>query len=202
MANDALFHGLFWGLLGGIMMVRVLSIAQVRRSGARFTPDSQAIEREGRAAFAVRFVGFFFLIGVLVAYAFNPRWMRALDLPIPAVARWVGFAFGLIGVGIAAWAQVTLGRQWSAQLQLTEGHRLIASGPYASIRHPIYASLIAISIGFGLVTANWLFIGFGALSIGMSLSRIPREERMMREGVPGYADYAAKVQFRLLPGVW
>jgi protein-S-isoprenylcysteine O-methyltransferase Ste14 len=202
MANDTLFHGLFWGLLGGLMLVRVLSVIQVRRSGARFTPDKQAIEREGRAAFAVRSVGFFFLIGVLVAYALNPAWMRAMDLPIPTAARWVGFIIGLLGVGIAGWAQVTLGRQWSAQLQLTERHQLVTTGPYAYIRHPIYAALIAVSIGFALVTANWLFISFGVLSIAMSIGRIPREEKMLREGVPGYTDYAAQVRYRVLPGIW
>jgi protein-S-isoprenylcysteine O-methyltransferase Ste14 len=128
--------------------------------------------------------------------------MRALDLPLPAAARWVGFFVGLLGVGIAGWAQVTIGRQWSAQLQLAEGHQVVSSGPYAHIRHPIYAALTAVSIGFALVTANWLFIGFGALSVTMSIGRIPREEKMMWEGVPGYADYAAKVRFRLLPGIW
>ena len=202
MANDLLFHGMFWGLLGGLMLVRVLSVVQVRRSGARFTPDRHAIEREGRATFAVRFVGFLFLIGVIVGYALDPTWMRAMDLAIPAAARWVGFVIGLLGVGMAGWAQVTLGRQWSAQLQLTQGHQLVTSGPYAFIRHPIYAALIAVSIGFALVTANWLFIGFGALSIGMSIGRIPREERMMRQGVAGYVDYAAEVRFRLIPGMW
>jgi protein-S-isoprenylcysteine O-methyltransferase Ste14 len=202
MADDTLFHGLFWGILGGLMLVRLLSVIQVRRSGARFTPDRQAIEREGRSAFAVRFASFFFLIGVLVAYALNPAWMQAMDLPLPAAARGVGFAFGLLGVGLAGWAQVTLDRQWSAQLQLTQGHEVVTTGPYAFIRHPIYAALIAISIGFALLTANLLFMGVGALSIGMSIGRIPREETMMREGVPGYADYAAKVRFRLLPHVW
>ena len=202
MANETLFHGLFWGLLGGLMLVRALSVVQVRRSGARFTPDREAIEREGRGTFAIRFVGFFFVIGVLVAYALNPTWMRAMDLPIPSVARWVGFVIGLLGVGIAGWAQVTLGRQWSAQLQLADGHKLVTGGPYAHIRHPIYAALIAVSIGFGLVTTNWLFIAFGVLSIAMSIARIPREEKMMRQGVAGYVDYAAKVRFRLLPGIW
>jgi protein-S-isoprenylcysteine O-methyltransferase Ste14 len=202
MADDTLFHGLFWGILGGLMLVRLLSVIQVRRSGARFTPDRQAIEREGRSAFAVRFVGFFCLIGVLVAYAVNPVWMRALDLPLPAAARWVGFLVGVLGVGIAGWAQITLGRQWSAQLQLAEEHEVVSSGPYAHIRHPIYAALIAISIGFALLTANLVFIGFGAISVAMSIGRIPREEKMMREGVPGYADYTARVRFRLLPGLW
>jgi protein-S-isoprenylcysteine O-methyltransferase Ste14 len=202
MPSDTLFHGLFWGLLGGLMLVRAISVVQVRRSGARFTPDKQAIEREGRIAFAVRSVGFFFLIGVLVAFALNPAWIRAMDLPIPASARWAGFVLGLLGVVIAGWAQVTIGRQWSAQLQLTEGHRLVTSGPYAYIRHPIYAALIAISLSFALVTANCLFVGIGLLSIAVSIDRIPREERMVREGVPGYADYTAQVRFRLLPGIW
>ena len=137
-----------------------------------------------------------------MAFAIEPAWMRALDLPLPAAARWVGFIIGLLGVATAGWAQVIVGRQWSAQLQLTEGHQLVTGGPYAYIRHPIYAALIAISIGFALVTANWLFLGFGTLAIAMSIDRIPREERMLREGVSGYADYEAKVQSRVLPGVW
>lgn len=115
--------------------------------------------------------------------------------------RWVGFAFGLAGVALAGWAEVTLGCQWSAQLQLTEGHKLITRDPHSWIRHPICAALVSLSIGSGLVTANWLFISSGALSIGVALGRIPRVERMMREGVPGYADYTAKVPFRLLPGI-
>ena len=202
MASDTLFRALFWGLLGGLMLVRVLSVLQVRRARARFTPDEQAIQREGRLAFAIRFGSFFILIGLLVAFAFNPAWIRALDLPLPAPARWAGFVIGLLGVATAAWAQVTIGQQWSAQLQLAEGHQLVTSGPYAHIRHPIYAALIAISIGFALITANCLFLAFGMLSVAMSIHRIPREETMMREGVSAYAAYAEKVRFRVLPGIW
>ncbi len=202
MFDDALFHGLFWTLLAGMMGVRVLSLVQVRSSGGRFMPDRQAIDREGRTAFLVRSVGFFLILGLLVAYALNPPSMRALDSALPIPARWLGFAFGLVAVALAAWAQVTLGGQWSAQLQLTERHQLITSGPYARIRHPIYAALILLSIGFALITANWFFILIGEIAIIVALDRIPREERMMRDGVPGYAAYASKVRFRLLPRVW
>jgi len=202
MSTDRLFHALFWTLLGGMMLVRVLSVVQVRRSGARFTPDRDAVEQEGKAAFAIRFVAFFFLLGILVAYALNPSWMQRLDLPIPTAGRWLGFFLGLAGVAVAGWAQVTLGRQWSAQLQLVDGHRLVTSGPYAWIRHPIYASLLGLSLGLALLTANWLFLGFGALAIGMLIVRIPREENMLREGVQGYGEYAARVRYRILPGVW
>jgi len=202
MFSDALFHGLFWTLLAGMMGVRILSVVQVRASRGRFMPDRQAIDREGKAAFLVRFLGFFLILGLLVAYALNPAWMRALDSPLPIAARWLGFAFGLVGVALAGWSQVTLGRQWSAQLQLTERHQLITGGPYARIRHPIYAALLSLSLGFALITANWFFILMGAIAIIVALDRIPREERMMQDGVPGYADYATRVRFRLIPGVW
>jgi protein-S-isoprenylcysteine O-methyltransferase Ste14 len=120
---------------------------QVRYSGGRFTPDCQAIDRPGRAPFVVRLVGFFALVGVLIAYALDPAWIRALDWPIPDAARWVGFAFGLAGLASAGWAQVTLGCQWSVQLQLTEGHKLITQGPHSWIRHPICAAPVSLSIG-------------------------------------------------------
>ena len=62
--------------------------------------------------------------------------------------------------------------------------------------------MIAISIGFALITANCLFLAFGILSLAMSIHRIPREETMMRQGVSAYAGYAEKVRFRVLPGIW
>jgi protein-S-isoprenylcysteine O-methyltransferase Ste14 len=70
------------------------------------------------------------------------------------------------------------------------------------VRHPLYAALVGVSIAFALVTANWLFAGFGVLAIGFLPSRILHEEKMMKEGVPGYGEYSARVRFRLLPGVW
>ncbi len=185
-----------------MMIVRLLTVVQVRRSGARFTPDRQAIKREGMAAFVVRFISFFFLIAILVAYALDPSWMQVLELPIPPLGRWFGFAVGLLGVVVALWAQATIGRQWSAQLQLVHAHQLVTSGPYALVRHPIYAALTAVAIGLALMTTSWIFIAFGVLSIAMSIARIPREERMMRDEVAGYSDYEARVRFRVLPGLW
>jgi protein-S-isoprenylcysteine O-methyltransferase Ste14 len=70
------------------------------------------------------------------------------------------------------------------------------------VRHPLYSALVGISTAFALVTANWLFVAFGVLAVGLLPARILREEKMMRDGVPGDAEYAARVRFRLLPGVW
>lgn len=141
---------------------------QVRNSGGRFTPDCQAIDREGRAPFVVRFVGFFALVGVLIAYAVDPAWMRALDWPIPGAVRWVGFAFGLAGVALAGWAQVTLGCQWSAQPQLTEGH------------HPRPAFLDpAPHLRRTRIPLNRIWLGHGQLACSSRLGRSSSASRLV-----------------------
>ena len=199
---DALFHGLFWVLLAGLLAIRGLSALQLRRSGERFLPDAQAVRQEGTAAFVARLLAFFLLLGVLVAFAINPPWMQRLDLPLAPALRWAGFALGLGSLVVWGWAQTLLGRQWSAQVALRAEHELIRHGPYAWVRHPLYAALGGVSIALALVTANWLFVGFGLLVLVFLPVRILREEKMMREGVPGYAEYAQAVRYRLLPRIW
>jgi protein-S-isoprenylcysteine O-methyltransferase Ste14 len=199
---DALFHGLFWALLAGLLAIRALSAIQLRRSGERFLPDAQAVRQEGTAAFVARLLAFFLLIGVLVAFAINPPWMQRLDLPLAPAFRWAGFVLGLGSLVVWGWAQTLLGRQWSAQVALRAEHELIRHGPYAWIRHPLYAGLGGVSIALALVTANWLFVGFGLLVLTFLPVRILREEKMMLEGVAGYADYTRAVHYRLLPRIW
>ncbi len=199
---DALFHILFWILLAGMMVIRVLSTLQLRRSGQRFVPDAKAVQQEGRLAFAARVLGFFAVIGLLVAYAVDPPWMQGLDLPLPPALRGIGFALGLGGEAVWFWAQTLLGRQWSAQVELRQSHHLIRSGPYGWVRHPLYAALGGVTIALALVTANGLFAGFAVLILFFLPVRILREEKVLLEGLPEYAAYAASVRYRLVPGIW
>jgi protein-S-isoprenylcysteine O-methyltransferase Ste14 len=202
MVPDSLFHTLFWVLLAGLFVIRGLSAFQLRLTGQRFLPDAQAVRQEGTAAFVARLLAFFLLIGLLAAFAVNPPWMQRLDVPLGPGLRWIGFALGLGSLVIWGWAQTLLGRQWSAQVELRADHRLIHHGPYAWVRHPLYAGLAGVSIALALVTANGLFVGFALLVLAFLPVRILREEKMMLAGVPGYADYAHAVRYRLLPRIW
>ncbi len=92
---------LFWVLLGGVLVMRTDFSLQVKRAGERLLPDQQAIQREGRGAFAVRFVVFFVLLAFLVLYALDVPWLRLL-IPLPPWLRWAGFVLGL--VSLAWWA--------------------------------------------------------------------------------------------------
>ncbi len=181
MAAGTIFRILFFVLFGGVLVMRLYFMLQVRRAGERIMPDRQAVQREGRLAFAARLVMFFFLITFLVLYVIDVPWMAALELPFPAWLRWIGYALGFAGLLLWAWAQVCLGKEWSPQLQLREKHHLITSGPYRTIRHPIYTAMFVYGIGLALVTAHWVFVGLAVLVILGLMARVPKEEQMMLE---------------------
>jgi protein-S-isoprenylcysteine O-methyltransferase Ste14 len=91
----------------------------------------------------------------------------------------LGFLLGLAGLAVWIWAQIALGKDWSPQLQLREKHRLITTGLYARMRHPLYAGMIVWMSGLALLSANWIIVGLGVLMCSMFLARMPREEQMM-----------------------
>jgi protein-S-isoprenylcysteine O-methyltransferase Ste14 len=106
---------------------------------------------------------------------------------------------GVASVGLFTWTHAVLGRLWSPYLQLRPGHRFIASGPYARIRHPMYSAIVGWLISLGLVDANWVPLVFAALSATNFMLRIRGEERMMlQEFGEEYRAYMKRTG-RLLP---
>jgi len=181
MTTEAIFHIAFWVLFGGVLVMRLYFSLWVRQAGERVMPDREAIEREGRAMFAVRVVLFFLLIAWLVLYAINPPWMGVLSAPFPGWLRWAGFAVGLAGLALWMWTQAALGKEWSPQLQLRGEHHLVTTGPYARVRHPLYTAMLGWGVGVALVTANWVFVVLAVVVIVGMMARVPREEQMMIE---------------------
>jgi protein-S-isoprenylcysteine O-methyltransferase Ste14 len=96
------------------------------------------------------------------------KWLNREFVSEALWSVWLGAALTLAGVLFAIWARRTIGRNWSAQVQIKEGHRLIRSGPYARIRHPIYTGILlavagtALAIGEyrALVALAIMWIGF------------------------------------------
>jgi protein-S-isoprenylcysteine O-methyltransferase Ste14 len=181
MNSDLIFRIAFFILLGLMLVMRLVFNARVRQQGERIMPDRKAIQHEGVGLFATRVVLFFVLITILVLYAINHAWMKALDFTLPAWLRWLGFIIGLFGIALTVWAQLELGRQYSPQLQLRQEHQLVTSGPYSRVRHPVYTAMDGFGLGLALVSANWFFLGFFILSLVGLWARVPREEKMMLE---------------------
>ena len=182
MVSETIYRLAFFILFILLLAMRVYFMIRIRRSGGRILPDGKAIEREGgHGYFVFRVIIFVALIVFLVMYFAGAKWTNAFLFPLPAWLRWAGFALGIVTVIFWTWVQVTLDTQWSPQLQLTKGHRLITTGPYARIRHPLYAGMCGWFVSLSLLTANWIFVSACVLTFAGLLWRIPREEQMMIE---------------------
>lgn len=87
-------------------------------------------------------------------------------------------------------------------IQAERGQSVISSGPYALVRHPMYADTILFMIGIPLLLGSlWGLTGLVPFILLMG-ARALGEEKMLFAGLDGYADYAKTVRFRLIPGVW
>jgi protein-S-isoprenylcysteine O-methyltransferase Ste14 len=88
---------------------------------------------------------------VAAFYLFRPGahygWLGARFIPASDAAAWIGVVLTAAGVAIAIWARWHLGANWSGVVTLKEGHELIRSGPYRTIRHPIYTGILLALLG-------------------------------------------------------
>jgi protein-S-isoprenylcysteine O-methyltransferase Ste14 len=128
---------------------------------------------------------------------------RAGGAPVPAAAAWAALAIFTAGNGFSLWAAATNPFFSAAvRIQRERGHRVIDQGPYAWVRHPGYAGAIVghLALPFALGSLRAL-LPAAAGAVLLSLRAVHEERRLMRE-LDGYADYAARVRYRLLPGVW
>ena len=193
MSSETVFRVVFWILLAGLWVMRMVLMRGVRRTGNRPAPDREAIEREGRGLFLWRTVGVLFLGIILVLYALDSPWLNVLSIPLPDWLRWIGVGLGLVGLGLWTWTQAELGKEYSPQLQLHDQHRLVTTGPYARMRHPMYTAMFCMGIAFALVTANWCFVLFAVVMIAGFVARAPREEQMLLLAFgDAYRDYIAR----------
>ncbi|QPF82800.1 isoprenylcysteine carboxylmethyltransferase family protein [Bradyrhizobium genosp. L] len=88
------------------------------------------------------------------------------------------------------------------KVQTERQHQVISDGPYALVRHPMYAAVMLFFIGVPLTLGSWWGLGFVPLYFAMFAFRTGIEERTLVAGLKGYAEYAARVRYRLVPGLW
>lgn len=88
------------------------------------------------------------------------------------------------------------------KLQAERAQHVISTGPYAHVRHPMYSGMIMFFAGIPLLLGSWWGLAVAPVFLVLLAVRIHIEERTLRAGLPGYSDYAARVRYRLLPGVW
>lgn len=114
------------------------------------------------------------------------------ELSLPA--SWLVTCLCAAGFAFAWWARVHLGRLWSASVQQKDGHRLIDTGPYRYVRHPIYTGILASGLAMAAQTARPAgFLGIALMTLGFWL-KARMEEALLSEslGAETYASYRAR----------
>jgi protein-S-isoprenylcysteine O-methyltransferase Ste14 len=90
----------------------------------------------------------------------------------------------------------------ASTIQIAEGQTVISTGPYALVRHPMYAGALVMLIGIPLALGSWWGLFALLFILSVLIWRLLDEERFLRQNLAGYADYQAKVKYRLLPFIW
>jgi protein-S-isoprenylcysteine O-methyltransferase Ste14 len=132
------------------------------------------------------------------------------DLPIGPLNRqflphrlWIaslGAALTVAGVGIAIWARNHLGRNWSAEVTIREEHKLIRTGPYKYIRHPIYTGLLTAVLGTAIVVSEYrAIVAFGVFLIGWARKAKKEESFIAQEFGPAFEEHKRLTGFFLPP---
>lgn len=104
-------------------------------------------------------------------------------------------AIAVFSVWLAVSAIQELGKQWSLAARLTENHKLITSGVYQIVRHPIYTAMFGMMLATGLAISHWIALPIAIIVffIGTKI-RTVAEEKLLREAFPNeYEKYAAQV---------
>lgn len=89
-----------------------------------------------------------------------------------------------------------------ASIETVADQKVISTGLYGFIRHPMYMGVLVMMIGVPLALGSWWGLVILALIIPVLIWRILDEERMLRNDLPGYSDYTHKVRYRLVPYLW
>lgn len=112
--------------------------------------------------------------------------------------EWVGFPIQLAGMTLQILAKLSLGRSFG----IIAAHRgLVSHGAYRVVRHPIYASYLIAHIGFLVCNPTLWNLGVYVCAYAFQAARVLSEEAVLLRD-PAYAEYAARVRWRLVPGLW
>ena len=121
-----------------------------------------------------------------------PPWAQALGALAILVAMYVFF----LTVRVNSFAAPVV------KIQTERGHKVVSDGPYAIVRHPMYAGALLLFAGTPLLLGSWWGLALAPAITVLLAARAVLEERTLARELDGYAEYAARVRYRLVPLIW
>ena len=138
------------------------------------------------------------ILGLLVFCALDHRFGWS---PVPAAISLVGDA--LVALGLMIDLVVLRENSFGAStIQTVEDQKVISTGPYALVRHPMYVGVLIMLTGVPLALGSWLGLAVLVIALPALVVRILDEEKTLKNDLPEYGEYMQKVHYRLMPGLW
>ncbi|CAB3769123.1 methyltransferase family protein [Paraburkholderia solisilvae] len=183
------------GLWVGLWLARYDPALLAERMSMFVQPAQSRWDKRFMLGAAISWLGWFVLIGV-----------DARRLHSHAMPGWLNVCGALaIFISIVATRAVFRANSYAApvvKIQAERGHTVIDSGPYAYVRHPMYSAAMLYLVGTPLMLGSWWGLVCVPLMVAGLGYRAVLEERTLNAGLEGYAAYAARVRYRLVPHVW
>ena len=121
---------------------------------------------------------------------------------MPLFLQAFGFVLTFLSYILPAWAVFQNAPSLTTRVGIDKRMQICSTGPYAIVRHPMYAGILLGFIGIPLLLGSYLALIPGLLSIALFIARTIFEDRDLQAEVPAYREYAKKVRSKLVPGVW
>ena len=162
----------------------------------RISAGPQAEKEPAQKVIATLIIFLFAAILVFSALDWRFQWSP--------VAPWVSIAGdALIFLSYLFFIWVFRENSYGAStIQIAEDQKVISTGPYAIVRHPMYAGALVMLAGIPLALGSWWGLFFLFLTLPILVWRLLDEERFLHKNLPGYTEYTQKVRYRLIPFVW
>ena len=144
-------------------------------------------------------VGQLVFVGLFIVMVFDHRfgWSPVM----PAYLSITGDVLAALGI-LVYFLVIRENRFAAATVDVVEGQTVVSTGPYAIVRHPMYAGAILVFIGAPLALGSWWGLLLTPIPVAGFAWRLLDEEKYLRAHLPGYPDYMRAVRYRLVPYIW
>ena len=190
-SNAWLFLGLLFIpmlILGVVLFLKAPELLEKRLQ----SKEKESTQKGVVAASGLMFIGAFVLAGLDFRFGWTnvPAWVVILAAVILLAS------YGMYGEVMRENAYL------SRTVEVQENQKVIDTGLYGVIRHPMYTATIFLFLAIPVVLGSWIAFAVMLLYPAAIIARIGNEEKVLEEGLQGYTEYKKKVKYRLVPFVW
>jgi protein-S-isoprenylcysteine O-methyltransferase Ste14 len=154
--------------------------------------EKEAVQRK------IIFLSFLYFLVAFILPGLDVRfgWSK-----VPPFVSIIANTFFFAGYMVFCWVLLT-NSFVSRVVEVESDQKVISTGPYALVRHPMYAGVIIMYLASPVALGSYWALLPAVLIVPLLIARIYNEEQVLRNELPGYVEYLQKVKYRLLPGVW